>query len=184
MISIDIRNIPSKYTDEVSFKDCPAIFLAKQTTGCGFKRFFYCPHCYNRRERLYLVNGDWLCRSCIPKSIYRGIQNTTKGGDTYIAYKMERIAASYCIQIEYPFSYNQTLFSRPKGMHNKTWDKAIRQLQVLENMRFQAIFMKSYLEPKVIRHALEHCLYTYSLPELEHYMFDWKSTVNRHRAIK
>lgn len=63
-----------------------------QKTGYGLKRFFLCPCCAKRVQKLYQVDYSYKCRDCAGINPYRGITNMTKGGADEIAYRMIRYA--------------------------------------------------------------------------------------------
>ncbi len=153
------------------------IELTKQKTGYGFKTFFKCPLCNQRRTDLYIKNEYIYCRTCSPTSIYWGIQNTTRGGTLEFEYRMRRIARKHDIEYKAPFSYYEFLLQSP-DKNVKEWSKAIRKLQVLENMRFQTIFYKRKYDSKLISYVLENCLDLYDLCDIERYSIDWSEVVS------
>lgn len=147
--------------------------FARQKTGFGYKMFMVCPTCGSRRTELYMYRDKLVCRDCYPVRVYKTRQDTTDGGYEEITYRMNRLAARYGIRIEQPFAYYQMIFKKPKFMHQSTWERLLRQFQLLANMRFQAIFFKKRYSPEVIRYAIRHCLYLYSLYDMEKYLIDW-----------
>lgn len=185
MKRIDIRDVPKEIKHVVTFQNTkyPKVHLSYQKAGFGSKRFFICPHCGERREYLYIVQNTLACRNCLTISPYWGIQNTTKGGHTYIEYKMNKLARKYGIKIKYPFSYYQLLLDKPKNMHYATWERVARQLQILENMRNQAIFYNSFLEPSEITYVLKHCLYYFDLCTLNDRFISWKAVMQNSKSL-
>lgn len=175
--SLDIKNLDLKkhkdYVEVSATKD--KIYFTEQVTGFGVKHFLECPRCSSRREIIYLVDYKYLyCRGCIPINIYKGIQNSTKGGETEIHYRMKQIAKEYGInEWEFPFDYMQLLFSRPKYMRVKKWQEGIRKLQALENMRFQNILYKNKYNSKTIGHVFKNRLYTYTLRDMRDLFINW-----------
>lgn len=151
--------------------------LARQKTGFGYKVFMICPRCGYRRAELYMYRDKLVCRDCYPVRVYKTRQDSTDGGYEEIGYRMNRLAARYGIQIEQPFAYYQMLFKKPKYMHQSTWERILRQLQLLANMRFQAIFFKKRYSPGAINYALRHCVYIYSLYDMEKYLIDWQGCI-------
>lgn len=95
-----------------------------------------------------------------------------------MAYRLDRLAARNGIQIEYPFSYYQMILKKPKHMHHGTWEKIARQLQLMENMRFQAIFLKKSYSTEIIKYALQKCLYIHSLFDMKEYVTVWDACVS------
>lgn len=80
--------------------------FAKQKTGFGVKLLFCCPGCERRCTKLYRSESGFRCATCGKINRYTGIQNSTKGGERGIEYRMMRFAAASGIVIsEWPFSY-------------------------------------------------------------------------------
>ena len=48
------------------------IFISKQKTGFGERKFFVCPECGERRTKIYCYENKevFKCRSCLGKNIY------------------------------------------------------------------------------------------------------------------
>lgn len=190
MQKICVGTIPKEARDKVSIvlgEQKIQIFIHTQKTGFGEKRLFQCPVCGARRSYLYIDfnNKEVFCRGCSPyRSLYWGIQNTTKGGQQQIEYMMGRIANKYNIEFKFPFTYYQLILKKPKRMHNESWNKVLRQLQILENMRTQAIFYERYLSSQTINYVLKNCLYEFTLEEIEKYLLDWQHVANRHRKSR
>lgn len=165
LIVLDIDSVEElerkrgKKLDEVYIKGTNIkIELAKQPTGFGYKRFLYCDRCHKRREKLYvdIVNLEVYCRGCLPLNIYKGIQNTTVGGYDYLYYRMSNLAENHGIEISFPFDYTEYLTKRPKYMRVKTWERLMIQLQIMESMRFNAIYFNIRLKVKEINFILDH----------------------------
>lgn len=126
------------------------ILLNRVKVGCVCKVFFSCPFCGRNCERLFFEQGMFRCFRCCSVSPYKGIQNTTKGGDDYIAYKMQRFAIKNGIgQFNFPFDYVK--HPKPKGKHSDRWKKNLAIMQGLENMRTQSIFFNKIWKQKVIQ---------------------------------
>ena len=153
------------------------ILLAYQKTGYGQKRFFVCPYCSKRVQRLYQSEGsDWKCRKCSGVNPYYGIQNNTKGGYDEIAYRMKRYAAAHDIQFSFPFNYLD--FILDDRIHREKFRTYITVLQALENMRFQAIIFQTKYDTKTIRSVTsgKHpLLQSCTLKELKDNFYDWKT---------
>ncbi|MFV0343447.1 MAG: hypothetical protein ACK5JH_11275 [Anaerocolumna sp.] len=152
--------------------------LARQKTGFGYKVFMVCPRCGSHRSELYMYRDNLICRDCYPVRVYKTRQDSTDGGYEEITYRMNRLAARYGIHIKQPFDYYQLINKKPKNMHQRTWERIIRQLQLLANMRFQALFFKTKYSPKAIRYALSHCLYLFSLYDMGKYVIDWQRCID------
>lgn len=177
---IDIRQFKDLGIDtEKDFlildKPYPNIYFAQQKTGYGSKNFFICPTCGNRREKLFIINKNVYCRSCSPISPYKGIQNSTKGGERELAYRISKTAREYQINYKFPFRYWEYIFDRPKYMRVKKWQDGIRKMQILENMRFQNILYKTNYEPKLINFIFKYCLYRHSIKDIHGYIIDWNA---------
>lgn len=172
---MNIDNVPA--VDFLCDNKQVHVDLARQKTGFGYKVFMVCPRCGSRRAELYMCRDNLICRDCYPVRVYKTRQDSTDGGYDEITYRMNRLAARYGIQIKQPFSYYQLINKKPKNMHQRTWERIIRQLQLLANMRFQALFFKTKYSPKAIRYALSHCLYLFSLHDMEKYLIDWQGCI-------
>jgi len=126
------------------------IFFSRVNVGYGCKVFFICSCCGENRTMLYLDSNIFKCVNCCTVKPYRGIQNTTKGGDEYLGYKMERFAIKVGIgSFDYPFDYLQHFC--PKGKHKDKWNKNLSIMQALENMRTQSIFFNKIWNQKTIQ---------------------------------
>ena len=153
------------------------ILLAYQKTGYGQKRFFVCPCCSKRVQRLYQSEGsDWKCRKCSGVNPYYGIQNNTKGGYNEIAYRMRKYADKVGIQFSFPFNYLD--FALDARIHKKKFRDSVKVLQALENMRFHSLFFKSQYKPKVIKSVMngKHpIIQNVTLEELKNNIYDWNT---------
>ncbi|MCK9479190.1 MAG: hypothetical protein M0R40_06775 [Firmicutes bacterium] len=156
-----------------------SIFFSKIQVGYGFKHFIICPICGQNRAKLYLEGNLFICIDCCSVKPYNGIQNTTKGGDAYIGYKMERFATRCGIgKFEYPFDYLK--HPKPKGKHSEKWNRNLKIMQSLESMRFQSIFFKKIWKSRTIKSVetgknkyIQHI----SLNELKRYFFPFDNGV-------
>lgn len=147
--------------------------FAEQKTGFGIRKFFACPVCGKRRTKLFLNRSGLRCVECAGINPYIEIQNTTKGGYREIEYRMKRFAKKNGIKIEkWPFEY--TAYSMDPAYNRKKFQKALKILQVLENMRLQNILFKTTFRPRTIKAVLngKHpALTRYTLPELQRYLW-------------
>lgn len=147
-----------------------------QKTGYGLKRFFLCPCCAKRVQKLYQVDYSYKCRDCAGINPYRGITNMTKGGADEIAYRMIRYAEKNDIQFNFPFDYLQYVYD--KRIKKQSFRKCLAVLQGLENMRFQAILNKTTYSAKILssvcrgKHPL---LCEKSLSDLKNWFYDWNT---------
>ena len=92
---IDVKQFKGKVRQDarkVTFKNVHGktntVVFSYQKTKFGFKRFFCCPYCQKRVQKLYYVDHNYKCRECSGINPYRGIKNMTKGGADEIAYRM------------------------------------------------------------------------------------------------
>lgn len=128
------------------------VTISPQMTGFGTRYFLVCPACGRRVQRLYLCCGRLICRTCGKVPLYRGIQNSTRGGYFEIQYRMDRFAAKHGIKFDYPFDYMQFLLD--KRIRRENFRRKVRILQSLENMRLQCILFRSRYERETIRSVL------------------------------
>lgn len=152
------------------------IHLAYQKTGYGQRRFFSCPSCSKRVQRLFWDGGKWMCSKCSNVNLYAGIQNQTKGGYDEIAYRMRKFANKNDIQFAFPFNYLDFRFDSRVG--KKKFRQCMLVLQSLENMRFHSLFFHVTYKPSVIRSVTsgKHPLMqTVTLADLKDNIYDWKT---------
>ncbi len=180
---IDVRQFKDKVkpdAKEVTFKDSHGlqrtVSFLYQKTGYGKKRFFCCPFCLKRVQKLYFVGNEYICSECGKVNPYKGIRNDTKGGYGEIAYRMKRYAARYNIQFEFPFDYSY--FALDKRVRKKSFVKCLMVLQALENMRFCSLIFKTTYKATVIRSVImmKHPIQrSATLEDLKNNMYDWNT---------
>ena len=180
---IDVRQFKDKVkpdAKEVTFKDSHGlqrtVSFLYQKTGYGKKRFFCCPFCLKRVQKLYFVGNEYMCSECGKVNPYEGIKNSTKGGYDDIFYRMKRYAARYDIQFNFPFDYLDFIFDPRIG--KQSFRKHLTVLQGLENMRFQSIISKTTYSTKVLSSVIrgKHpLLQSQTLWELKNWFYDWNS---------
>lgn len=178
MTSIHIKQL-SKAIDDKStgaIIECNGkkqkVLFNRVKVGYGEKVFFTCLICGKNKERLYLEGNLFRCSDCCFVNPYKGIQNTTKGGYDYIAYKMQRFAIKCGIgRFDFPFDYSK--HPKPKGKHKDKWEKNLAIMQCLENMRFQSIIYNKMWNPITIRSVEQgkNKYLSYPLFELKQYLF-------------
>lgn len=174
MLRIDIKQVPKEYKESVTLKSYGVLPITRQKTGYGYKRFFLCPSCGNRVQYLYLRDGGAArCRHCLPQRIYKDRTDVYPGGEDHITYLMQKIANKNKITLEFPFDYISAIFQRPKYVRRSKWEKVLRQLQTLENMRFMVIMFKGTIDTKVIRYYLNDGIYDLSLSDLKNRLIIW-----------
>ncbi len=154
------------------------IMFSVVKVGYGKKTFLSCPICGKNKCTLYLENNLFRCSNCCSVNPYKGIQNTTKGGEAYLEYKMERFAMRCGIgEFEYPFDFRK--HPRPKGKHKEKWNTNLAIMQSLENMRSQSIFFQKIWNSKTIQSVEQrkNKFLSYPLPLLERYFYDFDSGI-------
>ena len=146
-----------------------SVNFAEQKTGFGIRKFFVCPVCGKRRTKLFLCGSGLFCVDCADLKPYKDIQNATKGGYREIQYRMERFAERNGITIKkWPFEFVD--YADHPAYNRKKFQKALKILQVLENMRLQNILFKTTFRQRTIKAVLtgKHpALTKYTLPELQ-----------------
>ena len=142
-------------------------FFGSVKVGYGTRYYFICPVCGKYREELIFNGTIFTCFSCAGVNPYAGIQQSTRGGETFITYKMYRYARTHKIEgFHFPFSFYD--YPRPKRRNPQKWHDAIKILQALENMRNQSIFFSRVWNVKTIR-SVERGTNAYlTLPVLYH----------------
>ena len=182
MIYIDIRQLKDRIKPDETVikiktgKQEQNIALEYQTVGFGRRRFFCCPFCSKRVERLYYKNERWRCSRCHGINPYRGIMNGTKGSYDEIAYRMMRYAEKKNIKFSLPFNYLE--FAHDKRIGRKKFRQDLKILQALENMRFHSLFFGQTYKPDDFRSVTsgKHpLLQNVSLSDLKNNVYDWKT---------
>lgn len=131
-----------------------AVDIDLQRTGFGYKRLFICPRCGERRAKLVIHNDGVYCRGCVPFDIYAYRRNMyDEGGQRLIEWHMKRIADKAGLSFKYPFKYIYFLEDILKLTPAKqdAYRDILVKLQMLENMRFSAIFFGRQFTAKHIR---------------------------------
>ena len=180
---IDIKQFKDKVKQQAeSVTICDAdgvkntICFAYQKTGYGWKRFFLCPYCSKRVQRLYRVGCIYKCQKCSGLKVYRGIRNSTKGGYEEIAYRMKKYAARYDIQFKFPFDYS--CFALDKRARKRSFVRCLKVLQALENMRFYSLFFRTQCKSKVIKSVMtgnHPIIQNTTIEELKNNIYDWNT---------
>lgn len=172
---INIKDLGDLKADKLSTSTGQAIEIDRQKTGFGYKKFFICPTCGERRADLYIWRNTFRCRSCYPGNVYAGIQNVPHGGYRYIEYMMKQVAKSERQPLRIPYHFQEWILSpKPKYMRWQKWYDGQKKLQVLENMRFQSIFFKTKYPGFVIDKVLANIdKVNISMKNLDEYFYDW-----------
>lgn len=147
------------------------IFFTEQKTGFGVKKLFLCPNCGARRAKLVYTKKGFYCHGCAPFNVYRRRCNLYDGGgDALVTYHMQKLAASVGISIQWPFSYLDYLFCKPKSMRWSKWTLTMKRLQRMEGMRNAAIFFRRrYTAQDIKRRTTPAALAGYELEYLRRY---------------
>lgn len=147
--------------------------ITKQPTGFGSKRLFICPTCGDRRAKLVILQNKVFCRGCAPFNIYRQRQNLyDEGGYDLIVWYMRKIAGAANIPIKWPFKYyshvNHLIGLPPKKY--EAFRATLIKLQMLENMRFAAIFFNRTFTAAQIKEFISPAFTSrFTLWQMEHY---------------
>ncbi len=146
VISIHEKHI-GFYSKEPMVTEVQDIVIDKQKTGFGYKSFFVCSECGERRTKLYYKYGMFICRSCCDENIYKHRTNIyDEGGEGLIIYKINKLAKKLGVksnEIIYPINKLNFLYKRPKYMRHKEFETILRQLEILEELRFNVIFLNA-----------------------------------------
>ena len=159
----------NKQTIEVAYKPMPK---------GGARRLFVCPNCGGYSFKLLNFGQEWQCRKCCDVNLYRGIQNTTKGGADEIAYRMAKFAEKKDISdFELPFDYMKYCNDDRSIQQNEEFRKNLKIMQALENMRFQAGLFGTRYSAKLLKKVItgmHPLLYQTTLYDLRQSCYDWK----------
>lgn len=146
VISIHEKHI-GFYSKEPMVTEVQDIVIDKQKTGFGYKSFFVCSECGERRTKLYYKYGMFICRSCCDENVYKHRTNIyDEGGEGLIIYKINKLAKKLGVkpnEIIYPINKLNFLYKRPKYMRHKEFETILRQLEILEELRFNVIFLNA-----------------------------------------
>lgn len=126
------------------------ILISKQKTGFGYKSFFICPICGERRTKVYCYEGKkvFKCRNCIGRNIYSERCNLYDGGGTdLIEYKFFEIISELDLsktskKRHIPFDSRYYGPCKPKYMRYEKFELILKQLTALSAMRDTVIFQK------------------------------------------
>ena len=164
MYVIDVNDLRNKLQDKELWRSAASInvdvgekrvkvYFAEQETGYGVRKFFLCPHCGERKVKLYFVGDSFRCAKCGKIKPYKGLQNGTKGGYRELQYRMMKYGAKHGITVQFPFDYLQCF--RADQIMNEEYRAALMVLQALENLRFQNILYKTVYPKTVIDRVLD-----------------------------
>jgi len=171
---LKIKDIPHTYTEKVKIQENNSyVYITKQNTGFGAKRFLLCPNCDSRRATLYLYQGNMLCRSCLPFDIYKYRRNLyDEGGTRLIEWHMNKLLRSIGINaFSYPFHYWQHLGTRPPFVKETRFLNTLKKVQVLENMRFSAIMAgKQFTASDIKKYTSNEYINRFTLQYLDKYV--------------
>lgn len=138
------------------------IFISKQKTGFGERKFFVCPECGERRTKIYCYeNGEkFKCRSCLGKNIYSERCNLYDGGGTaLIEYKFFNLISELDLsktskKRHIPFDSRYYGACKPKHMRYEKFELILKQLTALSAMRDTTILQKCKYGTKDINRIL------------------------------
>ena len=138
------------------------IFISKQKTGFGERKFFVCPECGERRTKIYCYENKekFKCRSCLDKNIYSERCNLYDGGGTaLIEYKFFNLISKLdlkqtCKKRHIPFDARYYGSCKPKYMRYEKFELILKQLTALSAMRDTVILQKCSYSTKYINGLL------------------------------
>lgn len=140
------------------------IYIDKQKTGFGYKSFFLCPECGERRTKLYSKEAEMtnlICRSCIDTNIYKNRTDLyDEGGTELIEYKfytfLQHINYKNALtNMHIPFDYRFYWNTKPKYMRYDKFNLILKQLTALSAMRDVIILQKYKYNVKDINKVLD-----------------------------
>ncbi|MEG2984124.1 MAG: hypothetical protein RR835_05450 [Peptostreptococcaceae bacterium] len=146
LISISEKHI-GFYSKEPMVTEVQDIVVDKQKTGFGYKSFFVCSECGERRTKLYYKFGMFICRGCCDENVYKYRTNIyDEGGEGLIIYKINKLAKKLGVrasEVIYPINRLNFFDKRPKYMRYKEFETILKQLEILEELRFNIIFLNA-----------------------------------------
>lgn len=160
----DLKKYIDKDKDYININNSK-INLDKQKTGFGYKSFFICPECGERRTKLYSNDNGVIelsCRSCIGINIYKNRADLyDEGGTELIEYKfyklLNKINYKEALTNKYiPFDYRFYWNCRPKYMRYNKFNLILKQLTSLGAMRDTVILQKYSYSTKEINYILDN----------------------------
>ena len=117
------ENLPLSY----QYRDKPYNYIIQLSkTAChygGYRYWFNCPSCSKRTSVLYCA-GTYVCRHCIGANYSSQLQ--TKTDRIYSKLNAIRIRLGWQVGIIHGIG------ERPKGMHQSTFNKLLKEYQQLE----------------------------------------------------
>jgi len=125
-------------SNDYTLTELQSIDIVKQKTGFGYKKFFKCPYCGQRRQHLYFVAGElkFACRSCININIFRYRCNLYDGKvSNVISYKVAKIMRDLKKDNSYSM-YNlvENIPDKPKYMRWEKYALSVKRLYFLHWM--------------------------------------------------
>ena len=141
---LKVADVPKEYQDTITAVGI-TIKMTKQRTGFGYRRYFLCPTCNRKCGKVHLRKERLYCQQCTPLDLYGYRQGLyDEGGTALIIWHMKKLVKTISDKpIKWPFHYFDYLLEKPQGMSNVKYRDTLMKLQILENMRFSAIFFRS-----------------------------------------
>ena len=150
LFSLKVSDVPKECQDTYTIAGI-TINLTTQRTGFRYRRYFLCPRCDRKCGKLHWHKERLYCQQCTPLDLYGYRQSLyDEGGTALIVWHMRKLVKTISDQpIKWPFHYYDYPMELPDGMtaakYNR-WEKKQRdtllKLQILENMRTCAIFLR------------------------------------------
>ena len=164
---IDIRDL-KEYNDDFICINWQNIKLLLQRTGFGYKKFFQCPLCEKRREKLYKKNQVFICRSCIDINIYKTRTNLyDEKSENLIQYYIKKYITELGIDFyeKDKFGWREVSYlnflsvalkrGKPKYMRDEKYSYLIKSLFLLDSMYWKALNRKVKYTAKDIKEILQ-----------------------------
>lgn len=131
-------------SDDYSLTELQSIDIVKQKTGFGYKKFFKCPFCGQRRQNLYYSESDlkFACRSCININVFRYRTNLYDGNvANVISYKVAKVMKELNANTSHVSMFNliEHIPDKPKYMRWDKYEISVKRLYFLHWMWEQCI---------------------------------------------
>jgi hypothetical protein len=127
----DFKTISNDYT----LTELQNIDIVKQKTGFGYKKFFRCPYCGQRRQNLYYLESElkFACRSCISINVFRYRCNLYDGKvSNVISYKVAKIMRDLKADNSYSmYDLLEKIPYKPKYMRWEKYALSVKRLHFL-----------------------------------------------------
>lgn len=125
-------------SNDFSLSELQRIDIVKQKTGFGYKKFFKCPYCGQKRQHLYYVESEFkfVCRSCISINVFKYRTNLYDGNvANVITYKVAKIMRDLKADNSYSmYDLVAKIPQKPKYMRWERYEISVKRLYFLHWM--------------------------------------------------